>query len=115
MATLSIYDTPLASIDQFEIESDRTFLVEVTTDLENSRIKNVLEKDPNKDFNKIDNFSDDENGKKYFNFKTEPNKNIGPKDFPFLEDKIDELLSTTDAKIWVPGTEFEEVILSKKF
>jgi len=95
----------IANVDQFEIASDRDFLVEVTTDVDDAEIKKILEDEPGSDFKNVANFREEENGKKYFNFKTDRNQNIGPKDFPGLENLIDRLLGSSDAKIVVPGAD----------
>ena len=92
----------IATLDNVELSSARKFEVEVTSDMNPDDIKAALE-DGMDEIKLIDNFGKDENGKTTFDFTSERNLNIVPANFPELEDKIDEILGSEDAKIKVPG------------
>ena len=92
----------IATLDNVELSSARKFEVEVTSDMDPDDIKAALENGMD-EIKLIDNFGKDENGKTTFDFTSERNLNIVPANFPELEDKIDEILGSEDARIKVPG------------
>ena len=94
-----------ARLSDLELSTERRFTVEVTTDLPPGQIKTLLENEPNSpEFEQIDSIRE-EDGKTVFDFVTDRNLNIGPANFPALEDKIDGILGSDDAKIRVPGAD----------
>ena len=107
--TIELVDDDGATVGRLsdlELSSERRFEVEVTTDLPPGQIISRLENEPNSpEFEKIENIRETEDGKTVFDFVTDRNLNIVPANFPALEDKIDSILESDDAKIRVPGTD----------
>ena len=98
-------DEVVGQLSDLELSTDRRFVVEVTTDLPPGQIISRLENEPNSpEFDRIENVRE-EDGKTVFDFVTDRNLNIIPANFPDLEDKIDSILDSDDAKIRVPGSD----------